>query len=113
LLADAGDLDADGDDLELTPLDLAGNPRVMDDPSTADGGCGHPAVVDMGAFEFAGDAGGASLHFADFDRDGEIGFGDLLVMLSAWGDDTDCRLDLYMSGDFTFADLVVLLANWS
>jgi hypothetical protein len=56
--ADVTDLDADGDTVEATPLDLGGHPRFVDDPSTLDTGVpgsGHPGeVVDMGAYESAG-----------------------------------------------------------
>ncbi len=53
---DAADLDGDGDTTEPAPLDLDGNPRFADDPSSADcwqapGECGDPPVVDMGAYE--------------------------------------------------------------
>jgi len=52
--ADASDLDADGDTLELLPTDLAGGSRFFNDPSTIDSGNGSPPIIDMGAFE-AGD----------------------------------------------------------
>ena len=35
-------------------VDLAGNTRVVDDPTTADTGNGTPPIVDMGAYEFGG-----------------------------------------------------------
>ncbi|HPF40247.1 MAG TPA: thrombospondin type 3 repeat-containing protein [Phycisphaerae bacterium] len=53
---DAADLDADGDILERTPLDLLGTARFLDDPSTVDSGepdpPTYPAIVDMGAYEY-------------------------------------------------------------
>ncbi len=53
---DTFDLDGDGDTTEQIPLDLDGNPRFADDPSTSDcqqapGTCGVPPIVDMGAHE--------------------------------------------------------------
>lgn len=50
--ADYGDVDLDGDLTETLPLDLAGNPRIADDPTAANTGI--PAAggtVDMGAYE--------------------------------------------------------------
>ena len=35
--------------------DLAGHPRFVDDPATADSGLGTPPIVDMGAYEVAED----------------------------------------------------------
>ena len=53
LPADTADLDGDGDTSEPLPLDLAGNPRVVDDLQTPDSGVpGLLGVVDMGAYEF-------------------------------------------------------------
>lgn len=51
LPADADDLDADSDTAEGVPIDLAGRPRRVDDPATADTGNGPPPVVDLGAYE--------------------------------------------------------------
>ncbi len=60
LPADVADLDSDGDTDEPIPLDLAGNPRFMDDPNSPDCWqapltCGPPPIADMGAYEFSGD----------------------------------------------------------
>ena len=54
---DVLDLDGDGDTSEPTPLDLGGNPRFVDDPSTDDcaqpgADCGTPPIADMGAYEY-------------------------------------------------------------
>ncbi|MCG3127275.1 MAG: hypothetical protein CHACPFDD_02133 [Phycisphaerae bacterium] len=49
---DFGDLDADGDAAEPTPLDFAGNRRRLDDPRRVDTGAGSAPLADMGAFEF-------------------------------------------------------------
>ncbi|MCG8405064.1 MAG: hypothetical protein MI923_07705 [Phycisphaerales bacterium] len=61
LLADAPDLDNDGDTTESTPFDLSELRRTVDDPETNDTGGGDCPIVDMGAHEF--DA------FVDFDGD--------------------------------------------
>ncbi|NNF43228.1 MAG: hypothetical protein HKN62_09280 [Phycisphaerales bacterium] len=51
---------------------------------------------------------------ADFDGSGDVGFADLLALLSAWGPcDQGCgALDLDGSGDVGFADLLSLLSAW-
>ncbi|MCA9242753.1 MAG: hypothetical protein KDA32_02270 [Phycisphaerales bacterium] len=61
--ADTLDLDQDGDVVEPTPFDLAGAPRFVDDPNTADTGVGACAIVDMGAFEFQAVGGEADTDF--------------------------------------------------
>ena len=54
---DVADLDGDGILKEPVPLDLGGDPRVVDDPDSPDcpqlspGSC-LPPTVDMGAYEF-------------------------------------------------------------
>lgn len=52
LEADLFDLDQDGDLNEPIPFDLAGNPRVFNDPTVLGPGEGVAGNVDMGAFEF-------------------------------------------------------------
>ncbi|MFQ5493746.1 MAG: right-handed parallel beta-helix repeat-containing protein [Phycisphaerae bacterium] len=108
---DTADLDGDGNTTERIPLDLDGNPRFVDDPSTEpDTGIPDPPdyleVVDMGAFEFEPtpcipdavcddldlctiDACGADsfcigqpIHFGDVNNDG-----------FANADDVNCLLD--------------------
>jgi hypothetical protein len=58
---DEQDLDGDGDTTERVPIDLAGDPRLVDDPMTVDTGVAdppdYPAVVDMGAYEYPVDGG--------------------------------------------------------
>ena len=53
--ADVADLDGDGDTLERMPLDIAGRPRFIDIPASANTGVAdpptYPAIVDMGAYE--------------------------------------------------------------
>lgn len=53
----------------------------------------------------------------DLDGDGTVGFGDLLVLLSAWGDcpggGAPCPADLDGGGSVDFADVLILLSSWS
>jgi hypothetical protein len=67
---DTTDLDDDGDTAERTPLDLAGNPRFVDNNCAVDTGVPDPpdyvAVADMGAYDYGpGDA--------DYDADIDLG----------------------------------------
>lgn len=48
---DTYDLDHDGDTSEPLPVDLAGNPRQVDELLVDDTGVGTPPIVDMGAYE--------------------------------------------------------------
>jgi hypothetical protein len=65
--------------------DLAGNPRGVDDPdsSSAVGESVIGPVVDMGAFEFQVTA--VDTCPADLDGSGDVGFGDVLQIIGAWG----------------------------
>ena len=49
---------------------------------------------------------------ADFDISGDVGFDDLLQILTNWGPCVDCPQDIDMSGDVGFDDLLVVLASW-
>lgn len=49
--ADTIDLDSDGDVTEPLQFDLAGRPRMVDDPFAADTGFGTPSIVDIGEYE--------------------------------------------------------------
>ena len=51
LAEDVGDIDRDGNVLELVPLDLDLLPRRVDDPAAPDVGNGSPPHPDMGAYE--------------------------------------------------------------
>ena len=48
----------------------------------------------------------------DLDFSGEIGFGDLLLLLSDWGTCPFCPSDLTSDGEVGFADLLLLLDAW-
>jgi len=52
---DEFDCDGDGNTVERLACDLDGNPRILDDPATADTGIPGSSVVDMGAYEFSAD----------------------------------------------------------
>jgi len=56
LSADVADLDGDGDRAEPLPLDLRGEARLRDEPTSPDTGTGTPPLVDMGAVEGPGPA---------------------------------------------------------
>lgn len=49
---------------------------------------------------------------ADLDDDGGVGFGDLLVLLTAWGPQDASPADLDANGTVDFEDLTTLLAAW-
>jgi hypothetical protein len=49
---DKADLDDDADTTEPLPIDLAGNPRRVEDPLVTDTGQGDLPLVDMGAYEY-------------------------------------------------------------
>ncbi len=111
---DLADLDGDGETGEFTPLDLEGSPRFADDPESADLGCGVAAIVDVGAYEFAGAEGQPAR--GDVDGDGSVGVLDLLDLLASWGpcppDPGCCLADLKADGVVSVMDLAVLLERW-
>jgi uncharacterized membrane protein len=49
---------------------------------------------------------------ADLDGDGNVGFGDLLAVLNAWGACTGCDEDLDGDGIVGFSDVTTILAAW-
>ncbi len=61
-------------------LDLAGNPRLVDDPATPNTGIGPAPVVDMGAYEFQGES-----CYADCDQSTGPGVLDLFDFLCFQG----------------------------
>jgi predicted outer membrane repeat protein len=69
LTADFADVDIDNGLGEITPLDLARNPRRVDDLGTVDTGLGASPITDMGAREFVDCP-------ADFNEDGFLDFFD-------------------------------------
>ena len=93
--------------------DLDGNPRFVADPADFDPGCGIPAVVDMGAYEFQ-IGGPFPIRLGDIDGDGTVGIVDFLALLADWGPcaQTCCLADLSLDGFVGIADFLTLLANW-
>ncbi|MHC5114702.1 MAG: CRTAC1 family protein [Planctomycetota bacterium] len=49
---------------------------------------------------------------ADITLDGNVGFGDILAVIGAWGPCTGCRADLDGSGDVGFGDILVIIGSW-
>ncbi len=111
---DSVDLDGDGDTGELAPLDLDGNPRFADDPATIDTGCGASAVVDMGAYEFPGNAL-ACLRPGDVNGDGSVNVLDLIELLLGFGTACEvvcCLADFDNDGSVNVLDLIALLLQF-
>ncbi len=84
---------------------------VLEDGTCRDGA--HP--------EFCAAIGGAYLGHeiacapgcsADLDGDGTVAFGDLLVVLGAWGECAGCPADLDGNGFVGFSDLLIVLGAW-
>ena len=109
---DTADLDEDGDTTELTPLDLDGNSRFVH-VSAQHPGCGEPAVVDMGPYEFQ-DGKAADIKLGDIDGDGTVNLVDMLILLASWGacEPGCCLADLDIDGDVGITDFLILLGNW-
>ncbi len=50
----------------------------------------------------------------DLDGDGNVSFGDLIILLSGWGECSGpCTADFDGNGTIDFGDLIWMLANWS
>ncbi len=49
---------------------------------------------------------------ADLDGDLDVGFSDLLLVLSTWGPCPGCSADIDGDGDVGFSDLILVLAAW-
>ncbi len=88
-------------------IDIDGDARRQDDPGTPDTGEGAAPIVDMGADEFA-----AAVCPGDVDGNGDIGFGDVLAVLAAWGPCEACPEDVDGDGDAGFGDVLAILAGW-
>ena len=54
----------------------------------------------------------ATACLADLDDDGEVGFSDLLGVITAWGPCLECLADLDEDGSVGFSDLLVVISNW-
>jgi hypothetical protein len=55
---------------------------------------------------------GAPTCTEDLDGSGDVGFGDILQVIGAWGPCAACPEDLDGSGDVGFGDILVLIAGW-
>ncbi len=97
----------------LADTDLDGNPRFVADPADFDPGCGIPAVVDMGAYEFQ-IGGPFDIRLGDINGDGVVGINDFLDLLADWGpcEPGCCLADLDIDGDVGITDFLLLLGNW-
>jgi hypothetical protein len=49
---------------------------------------------------------------ADVDGNGEVGFNDVLAVLSFWGPCAGCPADVDHNGDVGFSDLLLILSTW-
>ncbi|MHC4064550.1 MAG: right-handed parallel beta-helix repeat-containing protein [Planctomycetota bacterium] len=97
---------------DLVDTDLDGNPRFADEPAIGDSGCGIPAVVDMGAYEFQGEP--TTVTFGDLTGDGVVGLDDFELLLDCWSSSGEscCLADLDVNGSVNVVDFLILLANW-
>jgi heat shock protein beta len=113
LPTDTHDLDGDGVTNELIPVDLDGNPRINADGSEVDTGCGIPAVVDMGAYEYQLEPI-ETVFMGDIDGSGAVQVDDLILVLADWGPcEQDCCLaDLDLDGQVGPLDLALVLQFW-
>lgn len=53
------------------------------------------------------------IRLGDVDRDGAVGFSDVLSVLTSWGPCAGCPADVNDDGVVGFDDVVIVLANWS
>lgn len=82
--------------------DLDGNPRFVD------GDGDNEVLVDMGAYEFQGQAPCPP----DLNGDDIINAADLALLLGAWGPNPDHPADLNGDDIVNASDLAVLLGSW-
>ncbi len=90
-------------------LDLAGDPRFVDDPSTSDSGVGPAPVVDMGAYEFQAPPIDCA---ADLTGDGVLDFFDVQEFLNLFAAN-DPAADFTNDGVFDFFDVQEFLNLYS
>jgi hypothetical protein len=111
---DATDLDADGNTLELIPLDFDGLARFANDGASGDTGCGGQTPVDIGPYETAGVAVDDILP-GDVNANGQVDIFDFLDVLTFWGPcpGACCPGDFDLNGQVDINDFLTVLANWS
>jgi hypothetical protein len=92
-------------DVPVTVIaDLAQNPRRANDPGTPDTGVGPAPVVDIGAFEFPGQA-----CVADLTGDGQVDSGDLQVFVTEFLAGNAAVADLTGDGQVDSGDLAIFI----
>ena len=111
---DVYDVDKDGDVLELLPVDFDGNPRLADDPAAPNAACQtSTAVVDMGAFEVAGNEPPIPVLLGDMNGDGVVNVVDLLAVITEWGPCKGCcPQDFDLDGMIDVNDLLIVIIHW-
>jgi hypothetical protein len=103
------DLDGDGDIDEPTPIDIAGNPRFLDDPDTPDTGLGPAPIVDLGAYEFDGTCSVADLATPK----GSLDIADMMAFIKAF-ENAASEADLALPfGLHDLADVVAFVESFS
>jgi hypothetical protein len=100
-------VDGGGGESSGGPFTLHGSIGQADAGIAMTGG----SVALTGGF-WVGDGASAPPCPADVDASGEVGFGDLIAVLAAWGPCPACPEDLDGSGEVGFGDLITLLAEW-
>jgi hypothetical protein len=108
--SDVADLDADGNVLEPTPLDLSLGARFYDLIAVPNTGQGVPPIVDMGCYEHRIDCLG------DVNNSGAVDGDDLITVILGWGFCSffplPCPGDANGSGAVDADDLIAVIVNW-
>ncbi|NNF41977.1 MAG: hypothetical protein HKO59_12540 [Phycisphaerales bacterium] len=94
--------------LVLTAASVAGTFATVTAPENVE------VTYEAGAVRLMITGDGGSV-IGDVDGDGSVGFNDLLILLSAWGDcpaKGPCAADINGDGTVGFSDLLSLISNW-